>query len=1019
MRITRFFIDNYQFTITIYLLLLTGGVASFFTMPRMENPAMYISGGSVIIIYPGANPADLEHLVAIPVEEAINEIEDIRKINTNLRDGVASVSVEFEHGTDAREKYSEMISRINSIEADLPDDIHSMEFIQWTSTDVAIMQLALVSETTGFHDLDRLAGTLKRRIETVPGVKKVEIHAIPSLQLRVLIDMEKMNAMNISVDQAIKAIQSNNANIPGGTLTMQGRSFGVKTSGSFSSQDDLSRTVVGSFNGQLVYLENIAQVVLDYEDNNYHARYMGQRAAYMTVMQKEHVNIFDITSNIDDQISAFIQTLDENVSIVKIFDQSDNVDRRINGFLRNLYQGIFLVGLLVFFAIGFRSSVIVIMAIPLSVIIGLGIVDMSGYALEQISIAALVVALGLLVDNSIVMVENLNRFLKMGYPAREASIKAVSEIGWPVITATITTLIAFIPIILLPDKAGDFIRSLPVTIIATLSVSLFITLTLSPFIASRFFRRETPGKRDDRRIFERFIERIVKGPYSKILEFSIRREFLVLLLALLILAISAYAFTYVGVSYFPKAETPQLTILIDLPEGADLELTREAALHVEQVLDTIDLIRLYASNIGKGNPRIYYNHFPKQLARNFAEIYTELHDYNVRDFNQLVEQLRSTFSTYPGAIITVKEFEQGMPMAAPVVIYVTGDDVDELRIISRDVEEMLVNQQGAVNIENLLDKSQTDLYFNINREKAGIFGVPVHEIDKTIRMAVNGIVVSRFRDGDGRQYDIVMRLPAGKNVVPGDLDRVFVSSVTGRQIPLMQLVSLEFVTEPSLITRFNMQRNAAIHADVRSGYTLDEVMNPLIRQLQNYPFPEGYGYYIAGELESRRETFGGMLRAVLIAIIAIFGVLVLQFRSFLQPLIIFSAIPLAVIGSVWMLLLTGNTFSFTAFIGLISLIGIVINNSIILVDYTNRLKDEGMETDQAIMEAGKIRFLPIVLTSVTTIGGLLPLTLAGGTLWAPMGWTIIGGLLSSTVLTLIIVPVLYKLLSRDIRTVIA
>jgi multidrug efflux pump subunit AcrB len=1020
MRVTRFFIDNYQFTIIVYILLLAGGAASFFSMPRMENPALYISGGSVLLFYPGAGPADLENLVAIPVEEAINEIEDIRKINTSLRDGVASISVEFEHGTDAREKYSEMVSRINSIEADLPGDIHHMEFIQWTSTDVAIMQIALISETVSFHELDRLAEALKRRIETTPGVKKVDIHAIPSLQLRVLPDMEKMNAMNIQVEQVIKAIESNNANVPGGTLTMEGRSFGIKTSGSFDTPDDLRRTVVGASGGQLVYLENIADVIFDYEDINYQARYRGQRAAFITVLQKENVNIFDITAAIDNQINAFNMTLDENVRIGKVFDQSDNVERRINGFLRNLYQGILLVGLLVFLSIGFRSSVIVIMAIPLSVIIGLGIVDLTGHALEQISIAALVVALGLLVDNSIVMVENLNRFLKMGYPAREASLKAVSEIGWPVTTATITTLIAFIPIILLPDKAGDFIRSLPVTIIATLTISLFITLTLSPFIASRFFRQEsTRNNSTKRRIFERFIDRVVKGPYSRVLEFSIRREFIVLLLALFIVAISVYAFTRVGISYFPKAETPQLAVLIELPEGADLESTDKAARYVEQILDTISGVRLYAGNIGKGNPRIYYNHFPKPLARNFAEIYVELDEFKTTSFNRLVEQLRSMFSTYPGAHITVKEFEQGMPMAAPVVVYITGEEIDELRIISRDVEEFLASQPGAVNIENMLDKSQTDMFFNINRGKAGILGVPVHEINRTIRMAVNGILISKFRDRDGRQHDIIMRLPAGNNVTHGDLDRVFVSSLSGRQIPLRQLVSVEFVTEPSLVTRFNMQRNASIHADIKSGFTLDAVTDPLIGMLDNYPFPEGYGYYIAGELESRKETFGGMRRAVLIAIISIFGVLVFQFRSFSQPLIIFSAIPLAVIGSIWMLLITGNTFSFTAFIGLISLIGIVINNSIILVDFTNRLRDEGMDIDQAIMEAGKIRFLPIVLTSVTTIGGLLPLTLAGGTLWAPMGWTIIGGLLSSTALTLIVVPVLYKLFSRDTRGIMA
>ncbi len=1018
MRITRFFIDNYQLTIIIFALLLAGGVYSFFTMPRMENPAVYISGGMAIFIYPGAGPADLENLIALPVEEALNEIDDIRKINTTLRDGLATISVEFEHGTDAREKYNEMVSAINAIEGDLPDDLHHFEVLEYTSTDVAIMQLALISETAEFSELDRLAEGLKRRIETITGIKKVEIHAVPSLQLRVSVRTEKMAAMNISIGQVVNAIQSNNANIPGGTVSLGYRSFGVRTSGSYSDPEELKRTVVGSYMGQLVYLENIADVDFEYEDNSYLARYKGSRAIFLSVQQKENINIFRITEEIDRQIFEYGSRLGHNVQLMKVFDQSDTVERRINGFLRNLYQGIFLVGVLVFFAIGIKSSLIVILAIPLSIVIGLGIVDLAGFTLEQVSIAALVVALGLLVDNSIVMVENLNRYLKNGYGARDAAIAAVAEIGWPVVSATLTTLLAFIPLIMLSDKAGDFIRSLPVTIIATLSVSLFITLTLSPFLASRIFKSGISGqKQTSWRLFERLINRVVRGPYRKTLQFVLKREIMTLLVVLLILGASAWAFRYVGISFFPKAETPQFMIRVEMPEGSGLERTDRAVKWVEAILDTMPDIKLYASNIGKGNPRIYYNHFPRQYARNFAEIYAELYEYDTREFPRMVDRLRNLFGRYPGAEITLHEFEQGVPMLAPVVVYITGEQVNVLRSISREVEDMVASKTGAVNVENQLDKSQTDLRFVINREKAGILGVPVHEIDRAIRMAVNGIEVSRFRDKDGKEYEIVMRLPEGEMVQVGDIEKVFVTSLNGNQIPVRQLAAVEFVTEPSLISRFNMLRNATVIADVQSGYNLDDIMVPLLEELDNYSFPEGYGYYVAGELESRDETFGGMGRAVLITVITIFGVLVFQFRSFSQPLIIFSAIPLAVIGSVWMLLLTGYTFSFTAFIGLISLIGIVINNSILLVDFTNRLREEGLDMDKALVEAGKIRFLPIVLTSMTTVGGLLPLTLIGGTLWAPMGWTIIGGLLASTFLTLLIVPVLYKLFSRDITAI--
>ena len=344
-------------------------------------------------------------------------------------------------------------------------------------------------------------------------------------------------------------------------------------------------------------------------------------------------------------------------------------------------------------------------------------------------------------------------------------------------------------------------------------------------------------------------------------------------------------------------------------------------------------------------------------------------------------------------------------------------DIDKLPTdsLSSYLSKFIENEKGTINIENELVKSRTDLFININKEKANLFGVPIHEIDKTIRTAITGMSISKFRNQDGEEYNIVMRLPFEDEIRMSDFEKIYVKSMSGKLIPLRQLASIEFKKAPSLITRYNLSRTALITADLEKGANLDEIMNPVIHKLNEYPFPNGYTYRIAGELESRDEAFGGMKIAMIIALIAIFAVLVLQFRSFTQPLIIFTAIPLALIGSIWALFITGNTFSFAALIGLLSLIGIVINNSIILVDYTNRLRNDGKSIIEALKIAGEIRFTPIILTTLTTIGGLLPLTLRGGTMWAPMGWTIIGGLLVSTMLTLIIVPVLYNLFSGKVN----
>jgi multidrug efflux pump subunit AcrB len=343
---------------------------------------------------------------------------------------------------------------------------------------------------------------------------------------------------------------------------------------------------------------------------------------------------------------------------------------------------------------------------------------------------------------------------------------------------------------------------------------------------------------------------------------------------------------------------------------------------------------------------------------------------------------------------------------------VLGNNLEVLRDASRDVEEIIFSTPGAINIDNPLSTSKTDLQVAIKREKAGMLGIALVDIDRTIRACIAGMTIAKYRDSEGKEYNIVVRLPIDRKPSISDFDKIYVSSAIGTPVPLKQVASIEFRLSPQEIIHYNLERSVTITADVPSGYSVDKVTQEIISKLDQYNWPKGYRYYAGGELESREESFGGMGQAAIIAMIAIFAVLVLQFRSFSQPLVVFSALPLAVIGSIIALLITGYSFSFTAFIGLTSLIGIVVNNSIILVDYTNKLRQEGKDLISALKEAGETRFRPIIFTTATTIGGLLPLTLRGGTLWAPMGWTIIGGLIASTFLTLIIVPVLYRIFTR-------
>jgi len=395
-----------------------------------------------------------------------------------------------------------------------------------------------------------------------------------------------------------------------------------------------------------------------------------------------------------------------------------------------------------------------------------------------------------------------------------------------------------------------------------------------------------------------------------------------------------------------------------------------------------------------------------------AQFYIELKEYEHEIMRKIITDLREEFDDYPDARIDVKELEQGAPIDAPIAIRVVGENLDKLKRISHDVEKMIASTPGAINVDNPLATSEMDLHVNIDREKAAMLGVQLVDIDRTVRTCMAGMPISKYRDREGNEYDITIRLPVNEKTSVSDLQKIYITSVTGVQIPLKQVASFEFKKSTQKITHRDLDRSLTITADVLRDYSTNNVTNEIISKLEKYDWQTGYYYSVGGEAESREQSFGGMERAFVIVIIGIYAVLVLQFRSFAQPLIVFTAVPLAVIGSILALLITGNTFSFTAFVGLTSLVGIVVNNSIILVDYTNKLQDEGNELISALKDAGETRFKPILFTTATTIGGLLPLTLGGGTLWAPMGWTIIGGLATSTILTLIVVPVLYKTFSK-------
>lgn len=1009
MQLPAIAIKNRRFTLVVMLLLVILGIVSLMTMPRSEDPQFDFPASMIRVVYPGTNPLDMEKLIVDPIEEAIKELDDIRVMKSDIEDGLAVIRVEFLYGTDPQEQYDDVVAEVAKIRDQLPSDIPVLAIDRISPIDVNIIQIALMSESQSYNYLRLLGEALEKRIERIPGIKKATTEAYPEQQLQVQADLARMQELGIGLEDLIGAIQASGVNLPGGHVLAGKRRFTVRTSGDFKDIESVARTAVVSTPGQVVFVKDIADITFADALPTYQARFQGTRSIFVTVVQRKGSNIFTIMDAIKTTLNDFEQELPEDIAIGIAHDQSESVDERVSQFFNSLVQGLILVGLLIILFLGTRSAIVIILAIPLSVFIGLGWVDIAGYGLQQMTIAGLVIALGLLVDNAIVVTENVHRFLRRGLSPMEAAAKGASQVGWAVISGTLTTILAFLPILLLQTGAGIFLRSMPVTVILTLLASLIIALSLSPLLASLMLR----GQDSKPPILLRGLQTFTQGPYRAMLTGALRFPVLILALAIVTLAGSVMLAGTLGVSMFPKAEKPMLLVNIELPEGSSFQQTDNAVRQVEGIVKDYPMVRSVVSNIGKDNPRIYYNIFPKRQVPNYAQVVVNLHTGRLSEVEPFVEMLRKDFDRIVGAKVVVKELLQGPPYEAPIAFRIMGDNLDQVLTVSRDIENIIAATPGTVNIDNPLDNPRVELNVSINREKAAMYGVAISSIDQVIRASLVGVPVSQFRDHAGEDYPIVVKGQSFNNE-PGleDFDRMMVKSVTGQLIPIKQIVKLEMQDALPRVQHHMTERMARITADLRAGYQAEPVTNAIRAELDQYNWPDGVTYQVGGEQEQRVESFAGMSKVLLIALLGIFAVLVLQFNSFSQPLVIFTAIPFAVTGMIMALWFAGFTFSFTAFIGLTSLVGIVVNNSIILVDYTNQLRRGGMALKDAILEAGQVRLLPILLTTMTTIGGLLPLTLSGSMMWAPMGASIIGGLLVSTLLTLFVVPVLYSLLGR-------
>uniref|UniRef100_B0SW12 Acriflavin resistance protein n=1 Tax=Caulobacter sp. (strain K31) TaxID=366602 RepID=B0SW12_CAUSK len=1014
-----FAVHRWQFTLVAFGLLVMLGVNAFLNVPRSEDPHFPVPIVIIRAVLPGAEPSEMEQLVADPIEDAIDGLDDIDKVESTSVDGAAIIRVHFAWNVDPERKYDQVVREVNAIRGALPSGLARLEIERVRTTEVAIVQVALTSDVLPMRRLEKVADRLRERLDRVPGVRQARYYGAPSSEVRVSLDLARLSALKLPATAVSDALKGAGAEAPIGAVQAGDRRFNVKAGGAFRSLDAVKDTPVRSVGGQVVRVRDVAQVAWAQDEPTHLTRFNGKRAVFVTVTQKDGQDVARITTAVDRVMDDYEKTLPAGVKLERGFVQARNVEHRLGNLFRDFAIALALV-LITLLPLGPRAGLVVMVSIPLSLLIGLSLLQAFGFTLNQLSIAGFVLALGLLVDDSIVITENIARRIREGEARTEAAVNGANQIALAVLGCTACLMLAFLPLMALPGGSGAYIKSLPVTVLCTVGASLLVSMTIIPFLASRVLDKSSDPEGNP---LLRGVNGAIRRLYRPVLHFGLARPWLSLAIMLAICATTVPMLKIVGSSLFPAAETPQFLIRVESPDGSPLARTDRALRFVEARLKQEPDVVWQAANVGRGNPQIFYNISQRESATTYGEVFVSLKAWRPGKSERVLDGLRRDFARFPGARISVVTFENGPPIDAPVAVRITGQNLDALKALAARTEAILKATPGTRDVNNPVRLDRTDLDLGVDEGKAAALGVPAGAPRRAARLALSGEETGRFRDPDGDDYAVKVRLPmgttdgahpleGGRNTL-ADLSKIYVPTADGEAAPLGSIASPTLRSSPARIDRFDRERTVTVTSYVQTGYLTAKVTADALDRLnRQLPMPPGYRLSLGGQAEAQSESFAGLGAAVMVAVFGILAVLVLEFRKFKTALVVAGIIPFGLFGAVAALWITGYSLSFTATIGLIALIGIEIKNSILLVDFTEQLRRDGMGLHDAIEKAGEVRFLPVLLTSVTAIGGLLPLALEGSGLYSPLAIVIIGGLITSTVLSRVATPVMYWLTAR-------
>jgi multidrug efflux pump subunit AcrB/outer membrane protein TolC len=1006
-----------QVTLVLSGMLFVGGLYTLFTMPRREDPKITIRTGIVAAVYPGATVGEVEDQVTRKIEERLFRFEEVRREKTfsTSRNGMVIINVELNKSVkDPDEFWSKLRLDMAQLKATgLPAGVLGPVVDSDFGDTVAVL-IAVHGGHYGPRELKDYAQTVETGLRTIPAVSKIKRIGDQKEEIDIGTSTERLSQYAVNPLRVMQALQGRNTVAYAGRVPAEQSKVPIESGGRLKTEDQIRQiTVDVSPTGQPVHIGDLADVERVYKDPTEYARYDGEQAILLSVEMHEGNNIVDFGNTLRATLKNVQTTLPPDVKLDLVADQPKVVSERIGDFFREFGIAIVAVILVTMLLLPMRVALVSAIAIPVSVSMTFGMLDACGIELHQVSIAALIVVLGMVVDNAIVIVDNYVGLLDRKVPIDEAAERCATEMAVPVLTATLAIIAAFVPLLLITGGVGEFIRALPITVAIALTTSYIVAMLLTPLLA-RFFIRK--GLRDHEQEDSGEPRKLtpldhMQRYYNKIITWAMQNKKLVLVSSVLAVVAGLGLLSLVPQLFFPLAERDQFVMDVWLPEGSKIEATDAAVRRIEAVLSREPLVKAYTSFLGESAPRFYYNVNPQAPAANYAQIL--VNTKKVKGTPQLVAALRTRLAeAAPEAKVFVKELQQGQVMEAPVEVRIVGDDISTLETLGNRVQGVLRHTPGATYIYTDWHEDAWQVGVNVREEVASRMGLTNAIIAQQLAAGFEGAPVTTFWEGD-RDVEVVLRLdPAERQSFQNVADTYVMSPVTGAKVPLEAVASLSPDWQPGRIVRRNGVRTLSVRAFPSGNRLASEILADARKQLDVMPLPPGYRIDYGGEYENKQEISGEMRNALLISLVLIFLILLFQFRTLVDPLVVMAAFPLALPGAALGLLITHNTFGFTAFTGILSVGGLVVRNSIILIDYIYERMKAGVELEQAALEAGERRLRPIFLTSAAAAVGVIPMIVSGSSLWSPLASVIAFGLLGSMFFTLVAIPVLFVVVHR-------